>query len=188
MGIELKGHILNQRQLDAITPVMNSLLQGEVTQAGFEQACIDALLKAGCPLGYDTSLNRSETVGQRAAKWIVDGRVGMSSKAIWAHMTDTPLKDDRYSYPLDPDDLNRCLLLLDLIPEWKPRMHEMEEHGPNWAGLAAQWKTISDCFLEEVGLDWCKGKSAPNTYALMKKAIGEEPGAIRFGAMSFRTE
>ena len=38
MSVELKGHILNQRQLDAIVPVMNLLMQGKVKQKGFEDA------------------------------------------------------------------------------------------------------------------------------------------------------
>lgn len=177
MSINLRGHILNQRQLDAITPVMNDLIQGRIGQKKFEQACVDALEKAGCPLGYDTGIDSGKSLEQRAQDWIVNGRVGLSSKAIWSHMTGTPMKDDgfgAYLAPSDPADLNRCLLLLDLIPEWKPRMHEMAEHGPEWTGLIARWDEIVECFLDEVGLNWCKGKEirATRTYALMKQARG----------------
>ncbi|MOA35671.1 hypothetical protein D3C78_1571400 [compost metagenome] len=96
----------------------------------------------------------------------------MSSKAIWSHMTGTP-SEEGYSHPHDPDDLNRCLLLLDLIPEWKPRMSEMAGHSPQWAALASQWEVITETFLGEAGLDWVNGKSAPNTYALMKTALSK---------------
>ena len=37
-----------------------------------------------------------------------------------------------YDHPHDPDDLNRCLLLLDLIPEWKPRI---ARNGPAQYGM-----------------------------------------------------
>ena len=47
MSINLKGHILNQRQLDAIVPVMNDLMHGKVSKKKFEQACVDALEAAG---------------------------------------------------------------------------------------------------------------------------------------------
>jgi len=173
MSVNLQGHILNQRQLDAIVPVMNALMQGRVSQKKFEGACVEALEKAGCPLGYDTTMpGAAVSIEDRANRWIVDGRVGMSSRAIWSHMMGAPGKG--MSYPHDPDDLNRCLLLLDLIPEWKTRMPEMAQHSPQWAGLVGCWDEIVRCFLGEVGLDWEKGHDlrASKTYALMRKAIG----------------
>ena len=170
----MQGQTLNQRQLDAIVPVMNDLMQGKVSQKKFEKACIAALEAAGCPLGYDTSMPGADTtVEQRAVAWIRDGRVGMSSRAIHDHMLGLKAKDG-YSYPHDPDDLNRCLLLLDLIPEWKSRMPEMAQHSAAWAGLVGRWEEIVATFLEEVGLNWSKGKSAPRTYALMKQALGRD--------------
>lgn len=179
MSIHLKGHDLNQRQLDAILPVMNDLMQGKVSQKKFEAACEKAMEAAGCPLGYDTTMPGAEaTVTERAAKWLLDGQVGMSSRAIYCHMTGN--EDKRWSYPSDPDDLNRCLLLLDLIPEWKERMGEMAARGTAWAGLAVRWEELSATFLDEVGLGWSKAKSAPKTFALMKQLIGEEPAFRRF--------
>ena len=184
MSIVLKGHTLNQRQLDAIVPLMNELMHGKVSKKNFESACIIALEVAGCGLGYDTAIPGAEsTVAERAQAWILNGRVGMSAKAIYCHMTGNADKD-RWNYPHDPDDLNRCLLLLDLIPEWKPRMIEMAQRGPAWKGLAENWQNIATIFVDEVGLDWCKASSAPKTYDLMKEAIGanEEPGVFRVRA------
>lgn len=179
MSIHLKGYSLNQRQLDAIVPVMNQLMQGKVKQKGFEDACVQALNAAGCPVGYDTTMPGAEaSVTERAAKWLLDGQVGMSSRAIYCHMTGND--DKRWSYPSDPDDLNRCLLLLDLIPEWKGRMGEMAARGSAWAGLAVRWEELTATFLDEVGLGWSKAKSAPKTYALMKQLIGDEPAFRRF--------
>ena len=173
MSINLQGHILNQRQLDAIVPVMNQLMQGKVSQKKFEAKCVEALEAAGCPLGYDVSMpGADEPVEVRARRWIVDGRVGSSSKAIWSHMMGVPGQD--MSYPSDPDDLNRCLLLLQLIPEWQPRMAEMVVHGKAWAGLAGKWKELTTLFLDEVGLNWSKGTKlrATKTYELMKQLQG----------------
>lgn len=190
MSIELNGHILNQRQLDAITPVMNDYMHGKIKgQKKLEEAMVAALEAAGCPLGYDTALpGADKSVEQRAQKWIIDGQVGSSSKAIYRHMLiGGESKGACHSYPHDPDDLNRCLLLLDLIPEWKPRIAEMACYGTAWAGLTVKWDEISQCFLDEVGLNWCKGKSAPRTYELMKAAIGDNSGAIRFGGMTIHT-
>lgn len=51
MSINLKGHILNQRQLDAITPVMNDYMHGKIKgHKKLEQACVAALEEAGCAL------------------------------------------------------------------------------------------------------------------------------------------
>ncbi|WAT32249.1 hypothetical protein [Pseudomonas sp. GXZC] len=169
MGISVGGVVLNQRQLDAITPVMNDLLQGKVKQSKFEAACITAMKDAGCPVGYDQGLDKSLSIDDRARRWIVDGQVGMSSKAIWAHMTGTP--SECMSAPSDPDDLNRCLLLLDLVPEWTERMGEMATHGKKWEALAPIWADLTNTFLAEVGLDWCKGNSAPETYQMMRSAL-----------------
>lgn len=180
MSIILKGHVLNQRQLDAIVPVMNQLMQGKVSQRKFESACVSALEEAGCAIGYDTTMPGAEqTIEARAVAWLRDGRVGISSRAIHDHMLGLEAKRG-FSYPSDPDDLNRCLLLLDLIPEWEHRMQEMAIYSKAWAGLAEQWAVIAGSFIAEVGMDWCNGNSAPKTYALMKVAIGthREPGVL----------
>jgi len=175
MSIDLRGHILNQRQLDVITPVLNDYMHGKIKgQKKLEDAMVAALEQAGCPLGYDTSMPGAEsTVHDRAVAWIRDGRVGLSSRAIHDHMLGLKAKEG-WSHPWDPDDLNRCLLLLDLIPEWKPRMPEMAQRSKAWAGLVERWDEIVATFLEEVGLNWTKGKSAPRTYALMKQALGRD--------------
>lgn len=171
MSIILQGHTLNQRQLDAIVPVMNDMMQNKFTLDEFEGECVKALEVAGCALGYDTGIPGSEkSVAERANAWVANGRVGMSSKAIWSHMMG--VKADEMSPPWDPDDLNRCLLLLDLIPEWVPRMAEMVKYGKDWEYLADNWAEISKTFLDEVGLNWCNAQSAPKTYALMNPRRG----------------
>ncbi|HBO7075364.1 TPA: hypothetical protein L6A17_10840 [Pseudomonas aeruginosa] len=78
-----------------------------------------------------------------------------------------------YDHPHDPDDLNRCLLLLDLIPEWKPRMREMAQHSPEWAALASSWEKLANLFLSEAGLDWQRSSEAPETYAAMRLLRGD---------------
>jgi hypothetical protein len=169
MSISLRGHKLNQRQINACANSLDELIQGRLKQSDFEDSCMAALEAAGCPIGYDASLDPSKTIEQRASNWIVNGEVGLSSQAIWAHMMGIEDKG-HFSHPHDPDDLNRCLLLLDLIPEWRPRMPEMAVRGPYWEALTACWQEIESSFLAEVGLGWSKGKKAPETYALMNSA------------------
>lgn len=168
MSIEIQGYILNQRQLDVLTPILNDLVNGVITDAEYESACMKALEAAGCPLGYDKGLDKSASVEVRAQRWVIDGDVGKSSRAIWAHMTGASMA--RTAPPVDPDDINRCLLLLDLIPEWAPRMGEMAAHGGDWAIYAPIWPQLSATFLAEAGLNWSKGAMAAKTYGLMLDA------------------
>ena len=59
--------------------------------------------------------------------------------------------------------------------------------GVVWGRLVKRWADIEASFLDEVGLNWSKAQEAPKTYALMREVIGEEPGVVRFGGVSFRT-
>lgn len=112
-------------------------------------------------------------IASRANAWIVGDDTGASSTAIWAHMMGAGAPRFGWSYPLDPDDLGRCLRLLELIPEWKPRMPEMAARSKYWAALVGHWGTIAQSMTEEVGIDWSKGRRAPKTYALMKDVLKE---------------
>src|SRR5690606_19342598 len=120
----------------------------------------------------------------KVLNWIATGRVGASSKAM--AMAACGLPNDG-SYPSDPADLNRCLLMLEAVPEVRQRFETIAAFGIVWKRLIGRWDEVEASFLNEVGFNWSKGESAPKTYQLMKEVIGEEPGVIRLGAMSFRT-
>ena len=109
-----------------------------------------------------------KTIEQRALGWVVSDDTGSSSKAIFKHMMNLP--GAKYDYPSDPSDLGRCLRLLDLIPEWKSRIHEMAQYSPGWAGQVAVWDDLAAIMADEVGIDWSKGRSALATYKAMKLA------------------
>lgn len=42
-------------------------------------------------------------------------------------------------YPLDPDDLGRCIRLIDAVPEFGGRIPEMADHGACWMAVATNW-------------------------------------------------
>lgn len=109
----------------------------------------EALLKAFCARDrksiYEFALKRSaelkgaQTIEDRANWWIAYGEVGRSSATIWHVMTGKPMPrvgwgaaPSRPDRPYDMDDWRRCELLLDLIPEWRPRLHEVVERYPAW--------------------------------------------------------
>lgn len=53
MTNRMQGYFLDQRQLDAIAPVLDRLVKGTIADSDYEAACMAALKEAGCPLGYD---------------------------------------------------------------------------------------------------------------------------------------
>lgn len=110
-------------------------------------------------------------------QWLAYGERGQSSDAmahaLWA---DRPrgwiVSHEPTAYPSDPDDLRRCLLLLDMVPELVPRMPLMAEVSPEWAALVGQWAAITAQFHFEAGPDWrTEPKDAPRTFKIMSTVI-----------------
>jgi hypothetical protein len=132
---------------------------------------IRELLAERDQLAADLEAAREDvSIARRALLWLTGGDSGMSSKAICCHMLG--MKSDGI-YPLDPSDLGRCLRLLELFPEWKPRMGEMARYSAQWAALVERWDELAEMMADEVGIGWSKGtgKRAPRTYAAMKDAL-----------------
>lgn len=124
-------------------------------------------------------------IQEKVLRWIARGRVGLSSKAM--AMAACGVECDK-DYPLDPDDLNRCLLMLEDIPEVRDQFDRISELSPVWRRLISRWQEIESLFLDEAGLNWSKDRSAPNTYSLMKKVIGDDPSIVRFGNVGLRVK
>ena len=118
---------------------------------------------------------------ERVLNWMMTGRVGLSSKAMAAHLCDAPCDG---SYPHDPDDLNRCLLFLEAVPEARAELPRMATVNKTWAALVARWSEIEAAFVAEVGRDWCKAQHAPNTYRLMHEVIDTANVALRGGVLA----
>lgn len=111
------------------------------------------------------------TPAQSAAlEWLANGETGVSSETMAFWLAFEIRKGDG-SYPHDPADLDRCLLLLDRVPEMRAHFHRMAEINPVWAALVENWERIEASHTAEVGLGWTKAGSAPKTYALMCSII-----------------
>lgn len=110
-------------------------------------------------------------------RWLEYGERGESSNAMAHSMwTDRPVgwivSRNVEAYPHDPDDFRRCLLLLDMVPEFVPRLPIMARVNPVWAALVRHWGDISIQFVREAGDAWrTEPKGAPKTYELMKEVI-----------------
>lgn len=104
---------------------------------------------------------------QKILQWLGNGRVGLSSKAMAFAVAEVEIDDK--SHPYDPDDLNRCLLFLQEVPEARDHFDRIANLSDTWAKLVGRWEEVETTFLNEVGLDWCNGDRASKTYDLMKK-------------------
>lgn len=98
--------------------------------------------------------------------WMGSGRVGESSKAMALAVVGAP---NNGSHPSDPADFNRCLLLLEAVPDIRKHMGKVSEINETWRKIVSRWDELEKCFIDEVGLDWSKAQKATKTYALMKE-------------------
>jgi hypothetical protein len=109
------------------------------------------------------------TLDERSKGWRKGDDTGLSSVTVWAHMTGA--KDFPVDYPLDPADLGRILRLLELIPEWKPRVSELASLSPEWKALLDRWDELASLMDSEVGFFGEKGNRARRTYRLMRHVL-----------------
>lgn len=110
----------------------------------------------------------------KAEKWAVSGETGTSSEAMLAVMLGEKPKTG-FCYPSDGGDLGRCLGLLEAVPEFRSRLHEMKAVSPEWAALIEHWGE----------LEAMHAKKDPKLYDRMKAILDpierKNPNLIRFG-------
>lgn len=117
---------------------------------------------------------RPDLITPALIQWLANGSRGISSNSIVQHLTGLQtLRYSRIDIPHDPDDLDRCLRLLEAVPLLRPLLPQMATASPLWAALIERWDEIEACHLEEVGLRWTKAMSAPKTYDLMRSVIDQ---------------
>ena len=106
-----------------------------------------------------------------AMAWLATGERGLSSEAIFQHMTGVPLARtacDAYAHPSDPADLRRCMLLLEAVPAFAARLGEMSEVSEIWARLVAAWPELC-ATMDAESPNWRSGGGwAHRTYEKMR--------------------
>lgn len=76
--------------------------------------------------------------------WLASDDTGMSSMFMAMALTGGHLPDNRHPY--DAGDFGRCVRMLEAIPEIKPSMDQMANHGPIWAALVSVWGELEDLY------------------------------------------
>lgn len=138
---------------------------------------VDALKKLLEPVALAKTETENPGLSENAINWLATGERGMSSETLFYYLTGHYAPDDDGDhYPHDPDDLRRCMLLLDACPELKPNLHLITQAGPVWSSLFAHWDSLTRTFEDECP-DW-RGEewSAPRTYTFMKEIITSAVG------------
>lgn len=107
---------------------------------------------------------------QKTLEWLANGETGTSSKTMAFYLGFGIKMEDR-CHPLDPADFDRCLRLLDCVPEMRPLLFQMGQISEEWERLVARWDEVEACHLKEVGLGWSKARNAPVTYDLMQTVL-----------------
>lgn len=109
----------------------------------------------------------SEETQKKALSWIAGGETGMSSKAMWAYFMGV---NGNTAHPHDPDDFSRCYKLLELVPEWKPRILELGRLSPIWYRLVLNWDKLTEMFEENERTNW-ENYKAIGMYEFMQDLI-----------------
>lgn len=110
---------------------------------------------ACCPQCEKPTVCHGKPVEQRALFWALSGDTGISSKSIMAHMTGQQ-KNDSFGImpPSDSSDRGRCIRLLELIPEWLPRLDEMKKYDTGTK--KAEGITIAGSGISAYDNSWSK--------------------------------
>lgn len=101
-----------------------------------------------------------------AIAWLRHGERGISSEAIFAHLTGVPVGNMGMSPPYDASDLRRCRLLLAAVPEFAARIDEMAQVSPQWARLVERWDEVCALMDAEAGTGTTR-----KTYALIQSLL-----------------
>lgn len=78
-----------------------------------------------CPSCSQPAECHGKPVEYRVMFWALHGSTGSSSKSIAQHMA-TGVGEGMP--PSDADDRRRCIELLELVPEWLPRLDELKKY------------------------------------------------------------
>ena len=133
---------------------------------------LEDLKKKQAPFAEASQKAQYPALSAAASKWLATGSRGMSSNAIFTHLTgvDACRGSNLTFFPLDPSDFARCQLLLEQVPELQVLFPKMATLSAKWAKLVELWPKILAA-MEEEAPEWRKQKGEANkAYAIMQEA------------------
>jgi hypothetical protein len=115
-------------------------------------------------------------------EWLLSDDTGISSRTIFATMTNSHVAPHNMPIPFDPADFGRCYRLLKAFPLWRLRLREVADRFPEWGPIVNAWPELEAIY--EVELGNADGR-APLLYSRMKEIeplCWEVRRMLRFGA------
>jgi len=106
---------------------------------------------------------------ERMSDWLNGPDTGLSSRALLATIDGSRFSGreaDRHAHPHDPDDLGRCIRMLDALPELRTALPSASAMSSEWAALVAAWDEIEGLYREEFA-----SGCAPRCYERMKAIL-----------------
>lgn len=103
-------------------------------------------------------------------QWLANGERGLSSNAIATKLSglDCMLYEPHgwtlLPHPSDPDDFQRCMKLLNQVPEFRERLYEMKDVSEVWSHLVDNWDGFERLYYEE-----CETVRCPKLWDRMKE-------------------
>jgi hypothetical protein len=92
-----------------------------------------------------------------ADEWLRSGARGISSEAIFSHLTGLMIsRRAQMGPPGDPDDMRRCRLLLEQVPTFRADLHRMGEVSKRWEAIVARWDE-GCALMDEEAPNWRQG-------------------------------
>lgn len=98
-----------------------------------------------------TTINETPDIKDRIIDWLLNGDTGASSRAIVEQMLN-PKPGSYLNHPRDYGDFDRCIKLLELLPEFAERIDEMSAVSPEWAAIVAHWDYLTESYRRKESL------------------------------------
>lgn len=112
-------------------------------------------------------MNATET---KILHWLAGPNTGLSSQAMaYCYLG---VQRIYWDIPVDPGDLNRCMLLVDLVPEIREKFDDIANLSPKWSAIIGAWEELREILESEVGPPHDAEGESPKTYARMKEILG----------------
>lgn len=90
------------------------------------------------------------TPGMGLMAWLASDDTGASSLYMARCLGMEGCTPD-YAYPLDPDDLGRCIRLIEAVPKLAGKIQLMSDKGAEWLVVANNWDEWSELYYADKG-------------------------------------
>lgn len=100
-------------------------------------------------------------------EWIVNGKVGISSKTMWTVLQGVDIGNNG-NKPYDPDDFSRCYLLIKECNLIKADLQKIARELPYWKPYIDKWDDLTKMFETNQKNNWNNYKEV-GMYELMQE-------------------